>query len=146
MNPLQYGQVTTAIYLKVSVSDFLTLFSARTGRDYFWSVKPAPMLFGGCCFALGLSSILALFWPTGEIDGVAVEGLSHNVGLFFFVWLYSLVFWFLQDFLKVMAFKWMYWKDFNKISSTGVVIMPESALKMITELDKAMKEGVPAHH
>jgi len=146
MNPLQYGQVTTAIYLKVSVSDFLTLFSSRTGRDYFWSVKPAPMLFGGCCFALGLSSILALFWPTGEIDGVAVEGLSHNVGLFFFVWLYSLVFWFLQDFLKVMAFKWMYWKDFNKISSTGVVIMPESALKMITELDKAMKEGVPAHH
>ena len=28
---LSYGQVTTAIYLKVSISDFLTLFSARTG-------------------------------------------------------------------------------------------------------------------
>lgn len=28
---LSYGKVTTSIYLKVSVSDFLTLFSARTG-------------------------------------------------------------------------------------------------------------------
>ena len=28
---LSYGQITTMIYLKVSVSDFLTLFTTRTG-------------------------------------------------------------------------------------------------------------------
>ena len=28
---LSFGQITTTIYLKVSISDFLTLFSARTG-------------------------------------------------------------------------------------------------------------------
>eukprot|EP00596_Hydrurales_sp_CCMP1899_P003690 CAMPEP_0119049444 /NCGR_PEP_ID=MMETSP1177-20130426/64741_1 /TAXON_ID=2985 /ORGANISM="Ochromonas sp, Strain CCMP1899" /LENGTH=777 /DNA_ID=CAMNT_0007026693 /DNA_START=155 /DNA_END=2485 /DNA_ORIENTATION=+ len=31
---LSYGQITSAIYLKVSISDFLTLFSARTGADW----------------------------------------------------------------------------------------------------------------
>ena len=33
---LSYGQVTTTIYLKVSISDFLTLFSCRGGSDWFW--------------------------------------------------------------------------------------------------------------
>lgn len=138
---LQYGQIVTAIYLKVSVSDFLTLFSARTGPQFFWTVKPAPMLLAGCCIALSLSSILALFWPTTVTDGIPVEGLQNNVGLFVFVWLYSLVFWFLQDALKVLTFRWMYSTNFNKISSTGVVIMPQSALKMIADLDEALKNG-----
>ena len=38
---LSYGQVTTSIYLKVSVSDFLTLFSARTGPNWFWTSRPS---------------------------------------------------------------------------------------------------------
>jgi H+-transporting ATPase len=38
---LSYGQITTAIYLKISISDFLTLFSARTGGDWFFSTAPA---------------------------------------------------------------------------------------------------------
>jgi H+-transporting ATPase len=37
LGDLTYGQVTTAMYLKVSISDFLTLFSARTHDGFFWS-------------------------------------------------------------------------------------------------------------
>ena len=44
---ISYGKITTSIYLKVSVSDFLTLFSARAGGDWFFMVKPAPILLGG---------------------------------------------------------------------------------------------------
>ena len=43
---LSYGQITTAVYLKVSVSDFLTLFSSRTGGNWFWSSRPSSILFG----------------------------------------------------------------------------------------------------
>ena len=47
---LSYGQITTAVYLKVSVSDFLTLFSSRTGGNWFWSSRPSSILFGaGTC-------------------------------------------------------------------------------------------------
>merc|ERR1719207_57852 len=41
---ISYGKITSSIYLKVSVSDFLTLFSARAGGDWFFMVKPAPVL------------------------------------------------------------------------------------------------------
>ena len=41
---LTYGQITTSIFLKVAVSDFLTLFSARAGPDPFWTTPPAPIL------------------------------------------------------------------------------------------------------
>ena len=50
---VSYGQVTTAIYLKVSVSDFLTLFSARTGGDFFWATAPSPILLIAGGIALG---------------------------------------------------------------------------------------------
>ena len=54
---VSYGQVTTAIYLKVSVSDFLTLFSARTGPDFFWTTAPSPVLLVAGFVALGKQSV-----------------------------------------------------------------------------------------
>jgi hypothetical protein len=95
----------------------------------------------GGCFALTLSSILAIFWPNAELDGIQVEGLQSNMGLFAFVWLFSLVFWGFQDVLKVLAYKWMYKTNFYNINGTGVVVLPESALKVIEEFDAAMKEA-----
>jgi H+-transporting ATPase len=145
MQGVQYGQVTTAIYLKVSVSDFLTLFSARTGHKWFWQVPPAPILLGGGCFALTVSSILALFWPYTKPDDIETEGLVTDAGVFGFVWLFSLFFWIIQDACKVLLFKWMFKKNFNGISTTGVVVLPESAKKLIEELDKALADEKCTH-
>eukprot|EP00550_Attheya_septentrionalis_P012810 CAMPEP_0198306192 /NCGR_PEP_ID=MMETSP1449-20131203/58292_1 /TAXON_ID=420275 /ORGANISM="Attheya septentrionalis, Strain CCMP2084" /LENGTH=1024 /DNA_ID=CAMNT_0044008741 /DNA_START=78 /DNA_END=3152 /DNA_ORIENTATION=- len=139
MKGVQYGQIITAIYLKVSVSDFLTLFSARTGPRFFWTIPPAPMLLAGATLALTLSSILSILWPSGTLDGIEVEGLQTNMGLFVFVWLYALVFWVFQDVLKVLSYKWMFAINFNDINATGVVVMPESAKKLIKEYDAAME-------
>jgi H+-transporting ATPase len=100
-----YGQVITAIYLKVSVSDFLTLFSARTGRFFFWHVYPAPLLFAGGVLALTISSLLAIFWPKTSPDGIPTEGLRDNMGLFGFVWAFCIFFWFIQDAAKVLVYK-----------------------------------------
>mmetsp|Transcript_29232 Transcript_29232/g.59858 ORF Transcript_29232/g.59858 Transcript_29232/m.59858 type:complete len:1035 (+) Transcript_29232:497-3601(+) len=121
MSGVDYGQITAAIYLKVSVSDFLTLFSARTGPKFFWQVRPAPVLLIGGTVALTVSSLLSIVWPVSEPDGIMTEGLSSNMGVFVFVWLYCLVFWIVQDFAKVASYKYMYHSNFNGINDTGVI-------------------------
>jgi H+-transporting ATPase len=98
---VEYGQVITSIYLKVSVSDFLTLFSARTGRHWFWQVRPAVILLIGGLTALTLSSVLAIVWPDSSADDIKVEGLANNIVLFVFVWLLCLISWVIQDACKV---------------------------------------------
>jgi H+-transporting ATPase len=98
---VDYGQVITSIYLKVSVSDFLTLFSARTGRHWFWQVRPAVILLIGGLAALTLSSVLAIVWPKSTADDIEVEGLANNLVLFVFVWILCLISWIIQDACKV---------------------------------------------
>jgi H+-transporting ATPase len=103
---LRYGQIICMVYLKVSISDFLTLFSARTHDGFFWSSKPSPILLGAACVALLLSTILACVWPTGETDGIPAEGLARDSpeSLAFWVWLYCIVWWFAQDLAKVCCY------------------------------------------
>ena len=38
MGQLSYGQIQAFMYLKISITDFLTLFSARTADQWFWQV------------------------------------------------------------------------------------------------------------
>ena len=96
---LSYGQITTSIYLKVSVSDFLTLFSARAGEKWFWSSRPAPILLAAGSLALATSTILACIWPLSKPDGILTIGLlrrGHSYGLPLYIWIYCIVWWFIQ--------------------------------------------------
>jgi H+-transporting ATPase len=95
---LSYGQITTTIYLKVSVSDFLTLFSARTGENWFWKSTPSPILLGAGGFALTLSTIIACSWPSSYPDGIYSMGLSRRrpYELPLYIWLYCLGWWVIQ--------------------------------------------------
>jgi H+-transporting ATPase len=137
MQGLQYGQITTAMYLKISVSDFLTLFSARTGQQFFWEVKPAPILAVGAFVALSLSSLLSIFWPTSNPDDIPTEGLQGEMGVFAFVWIYCFVFWLVQDLMKVLVYRFMYKTNALGIKSTGKVHLPESAKQLIAEMNNA---------
>ena len=100
---VSYGHITAIIYLKVSVSDFLTLFSARTGDKWFCAIAPAPILLFAGFLAIGLSTSLAYFWPEGMLDSVPIEGLgSHgDQHLIVWVWGYCIAVWLIQDFVKV---------------------------------------------
>lgn len=140
MQGLQYGQVTTSIYLKISVSDILTLFAARTGQRFFWQIKPAPVLVAGVVLALTLSSLLSIFWPISFPDGIPTEGLQGEIGAFIFVWIYCLFFWLVQDLLKVLVYRFMYKTNALGIKSTGKVDLPDSAKQLIAELSKAHEE------
>jgi hypothetical protein len=59
--------------------------------------------------ALSLSTTLACVWPKGELDHVLVEGLAlkgdDNYTLWpLWIWLFCIVFWFVQDALKVATY------------------------------------------
>ncbi|KAK9815431.1 hypothetical protein WJX72_003597 [[Myrmecia] bisecta] len=108
--PIPYGQIVTMIYLKVSLSDFLTLFSARCSGP-FWSQRPSPILLGAAATALSLSTILACVWPKGHTDDIMVEGLArgdYNLWAIW-VWLYCIFWWLVQDACKVLAY-WVIFK------------------------------------
>ena len=128
MEPATFGEITNAMYLKVSISDFLTLFSARTGPLFFWKVRPAPILLAGGGAALLISSLLALYWPGTELDGIPVERLVDNPALFGLVWLFSLVFWLVQDVLKVLCFKYMTAVNFCGINTAVHPPIPDEEL------------------
>ncbi|KAG2499212.1 hypothetical protein HYH03_002792 [Edaphochlamys debaryana] len=125
-----YGKITTLIYLKVSVSDFLTLFSARTHEGFFWSVRPSPILLGAALCALSLSTALACAWPRGTLDKQPVDGLARPPGntlLPLWVWLYCVFWWFVQDLLKVAAYWVMHRYNIFDINTHQLVNMREAA-------------------
>jgi len=99
---LLYGQVTTMIYLKVSISDFLTLFAARTGEDFFWARRPSAILMGAAFIALMSSSLIGSLVPKGHLDEQAIEGLGV---LSVWVWIYCLIWFVIQDICKVILYK-----------------------------------------
>jgi len=143
---LSIGQIITAIYLKVSISDFLTLFSARTGDNFFWTTAPAPILMGAGFIALTISTILACAWPSGDSDGVYAMGLGRRkpYTLALYIWLYCIVWWFIQDACKVFAFYIL--KKYNILgyNDTGKLVLPESTLMYIKqnkEKDMQLKKG-----
>ena len=101
--PMEYGKIITMIYLKVSLSDFLTLFSCRTQESPFWSIQPGKPLLIAVTISLSVSTILASFWPEGTLDGLPVKGLALGEYKMMTVWvaIYCIIWWFVQDFLKV---------------------------------------------
>lgn len=90
------------MYLKVSLSDFLTLFSARTHDGFFWSSIPSWMLLTGACISMFLSTMIACFWPgnapTFWTDGMPVRGLALGDYKLWalWVWVYCVFWWLVQ--------------------------------------------------
>ena len=64
---VQWMEARTIMYLKISISDFLTLFSART-RVWFWERRPG--------YALGVACIdgQATFEQGAKAFGIAFSG------------------------------------------------------------------------
>jgi len=100
------------------------LFSARTGEDFFWSSRPAPILLGACCFSLSLSTIIACSWPESYPDKVHTKGLwvgNNNPGLAFWVWWYSFLWWIVQDLVKVFFWNMCIKYSWLKVNVSGAV-------------------------
>ena len=126
---LTWFEVRSIIYLKVSVSDFLTLFSART-KGWFWERRLSILLGGAACVALLISTLFALYWdimcfeseseklasPKGQAPKLGasayMSGLRNSEGAVFCVWIYCVLWWLIQDVCKVGAYRVLErWED-----------------------------------
>merc|ERR1711976_585671 len=147
---ISYGKIASSVYLKVAVSDFLTLFSARAGGDWFFMVKPAPILLAGGIIAVSCSTCFAMFWPKSYPDGIQTEDLEQSPPymLEVFVWTWSLGWWFAEDAAKVFC-RWIVHKyNIFDINNTGLMVMPESAQKLQNEMREQLKDpmSMVGHH
>lgn len=103
---LTYGQIVNCIFLKVAVSDILTLFSARTSHQFFFQRKPHIVLICCALLALVLSTTLALAWPCGILDEIPVCGLGYNnQKIALWIWIYCFVVLLIQDAVKVCVWR-----------------------------------------
>jgi H+-transporting ATPase len=144
---LTYGQVTTSIYLKVSISDFLTLFSARTGDQWFWESAPHKIVGMAAGVALTSSTLIACFWPMSYPDGVETEGLllAPPRSLVVWIWVYCVAWWFVQDAAKVGTYAVLEKYNIFDINNTGVVVLEQSTIDYMTESDAA-RVGLLSSH
>ena len=149
---LSYGKVTTAIYLKVSVSDFLTLFSCRAGGKWFWQVKPAPILVGGAVCALSVSTILAMFWPRSSPDNILTEGLAVSAPyiLVLYIWIWCVAWAFAVDAGKVLFYSYAVRVNLFGINDSGVMHLTPQAeaekKRIIQNCSQAKAAAQGGHH
>merc|ERR1711904_364372 len=124
---ISYGKITSSVYLRVSVSDFLTLFSA---------------------FAVTCSTCFAMFWPKSYPDGIQTEGLvqSPPYMLEVFVWSWSLSWWLAEDAAKVFCRYIVHKHNIFDINNTGVMVMTEGAKKEMAEMRANKDKAYGGHH
>ncbi len=93
---LTNAQIQSFIYLKLAVAGHLTLFVARTRRPFLTKPYPAPILLVAILGTQALAALIVGF-------GWFVEPIAWKyVG---FVWLYCLVWVFLEDWAKLHVYR-----------------------------------------
>lgn len=107
---ITYGHVQTIMYLKISLSDFLTVFAART-RGWFFERRPGYALAAAFVFATSCSTILAAFWPFKESTKSAarkghyeMQPLKDRAFAILTTWIFCLLFFLVQDAIKVATY------------------------------------------
>ncbi len=95
---LDRSSIQTLIYLKLSVAGQLTIFVTRT-RGHFWSTRPATVLLAAVAANQLLATLIAVF-------GL---GLMTPIGWGWAlaVWAYALAWLFINDFVKLGAYRIM---------------------------------------
>jgi H+-transporting ATPase len=89
-------QIQSFIYLKLAVAGHLTLFVARTRRPFLTRPHPAPVLLAAILGTQGLAAMIVGFgWLVAPIPWKYVG----------FVWIYCLVWVFLEDWAKLHVYR-----------------------------------------
>ena len=88
-------QIQTLMYLKLSVAGHLTIFLTRT-RGPFWSIRPARILWIAVLGTQIIATLIAVY-------GLFMTPLGWGWALF--VWGYALVWFLLNDRVKLLAYR-----------------------------------------
>jgi H+-transporting ATPase len=108
---LDRDHIQTLMYLKLSVAGHMTIFLTRT-RGPFWSVKPAKILW---IAVLGTQTVATL---------IAVYGLFMTPlgwGWAGFVWAYAIVWFLVNDRVKLLAYRILDPANSKKTPKTGAL-------------------------
>jgi len=126
LDKLKFEEVKTMMYLKIALSDYLSLFNSRC-KSWFFSRAPSKHVIVAAMFSTTCSSFLAAYWPLGSY----MKGVNWMVVLF--VWIYTLCWGVIQDLCKVTTY-WM-------LTRSGVLEPDESIddVKMNEDMEGAQK-------
>jgi len=94
---LSYGEIQTLMYLKISLSDYFSVFNSRT-KGWLWTRAPSVILVGAFVLATGASTFLSVYWPFGN----GMQGITW--GLAGYCWLYVMFWAIVQDAGKVLTY------------------------------------------
>ena len=94
---LTYGEIQTLMYLKISLSDYFSVFNSRT-KGWLWTRAPSVILVGAFVLATGASTWLSVYWPFGN----GMKGISW--ALAGYCWLYVTFWAIVQDAAKVLTY------------------------------------------
>jgi H+-transporting ATPase len=92
---LDREHIQTLMYLKLSVAGHLTIFLTRT-RGPFWSIRPAKILWIAVLGTQIIATLIAVY-------GLFMKPLGWGWAMF--VWGYALVWFLLNDRLKLLAYR-----------------------------------------
>ena len=104
-----YGEVLTAVWLKVSISDYLTLWGART-NSYVWSRRPGKLLTGAFVLATSVSTLLGAYWFLNLSDAEGSENTIPNMkslpwAAVAWIWGFNIAFFVLQEIAKILTYQ-----------------------------------------
>lgn len=93
---INYEQLLSVLYLKLALTDFITVFAART-RGMFWTRMPGQALLGAFVVATGASTFISCVarWPGMQPIDPGVAGM---------VWVYAIVWFLIQDVAKTACY------------------------------------------
>jgi H+-transporting ATPase len=106
---LDRPHIQTLMYLKLSVAGHLTIFLTRT-RGPFWSIKPAKILWIAVVGTQVIATLIAVY-------GAFMTPLGW--GWAAFVWAYALVWFLINDRIKLLAYR-----IFDPSNATSIVNKP----------------------
>jgi len=112
IDALNYGEIQTMMYLKISLSDYGSIFNART-KSWCWSRAPSIIVVGAALFAVTLATIFSFAWPFGA----GMKSIKWNVILF--VWVYVIIWSLIQDAAKVLNYNLLF--KLGLVEEVGVI-------------------------
>merc|ERR1711966_610977 len=78
---LDFGQIQSMMYLKISLSDYCCVFNSRC-KSFFFTRSPATIVMAAASLAVTAATLLSKYWPLGS----GLKGIPCSlVGL---VWVY----------------------------------------------------------
>ena len=115
---LTYGEIQCLMYLKISLSDYFSVFNSRT-KGWLWTRAPSAVLVGAFVVATAASTWLSVYWPFGN----GMKGIEWSLAGY--CWLYVMFWAIIQDAAKVLTYAAL--QSVGWVESVDVI--DEAALK-----------------